>query len=80
MDQDRAESTLPHRTLEYLRRGWKISRRRPLSGLHGNVRDDLPAEDWRRLAKQIDECLEVLERCSARQEPLMRPHLPGGSQ
>ncbi|MCB1869605.1 MAG: malonyl-CoA decarboxylase [Gammaproteobacteria bacterium] len=57
MDQN-DQSTLPHRTLEYLRRGWSSITEAALVRITGNVRDDLPEEDQQRLAKQIDECLE----------------------
>ena len=57
MDQTE-HSTLSHRTLEYLRRGWSGITEAARVRLTGNVREDLPQEDQWRLAKQIDECLE----------------------
>lgn len=51
-------ATFPHRTIEYLRRGWSSITEAALVRITGNVRDDLPEEDQQRLAKQIDECLE----------------------
>jgi len=57
MDQNES-STLPRRTLEYLRRGWSSITEAALVRITGNVREDLPEEDQQRLAKQIDECLE----------------------
>lgn len=50
--------TLSHRTLEYLRRGWSGITEAARVHLTGNVREDLPEEDQKRLAKQIDACLE----------------------
>ncbi len=63
-------STLSHRTLEYLRRGWSGITEAARVHLTGTVRDDLPEEDQKRLAKQIDECLkgaggEVSQRARA---------------
>jgi len=57
MDQSEHE-TLPHRTIEYLRRGWSSITEAALVHITGAVREDLPEEDQQRLAKQIDECLE----------------------
>ncbi|MCB1828632.1 MAG: malonyl-CoA decarboxylase, partial [Gammaproteobacteria bacterium] len=57
MDQNE-HATFPHRTIEYLRRGWSSITEAALVRITGNVRDDLPEEDQQRLAKQIDECLE----------------------
>jgi malonyl-CoA decarboxylase len=66
-------SKLSHRTLEYLRRGWSgITEATEAARVHltGTVREDLPEEDQKRLAKQIDECLkgmggEVSQRARA---------------
>jgi len=63
-------STLSYRTLEYLRRGWSGITEAARVHLTGTVRDDLPEEDQKRLAKQIDACLkgaggEVSQRARA---------------
>jgi len=52
------QSTFSHRTLEYLRRGWSGITEAARVHLAGTVRDDLPEEDRKRLAKQIGECLK----------------------
>jgi len=64
------DSTLSHRTLQYLRRGWSGITEAARVHLTGNVREDLPEEDQKRLATQIDECLkgvggEVSQRARA---------------
>jgi malonyl-CoA decarboxylase len=51
-------STFSHRTLDYLRRGWSGITAAARVHLTGTVREDLPEEDQKRLAKQVDECLE----------------------
>jgi malonyl-CoA decarboxylase len=51
-------SKLSHRTLEYLRRGWSGITEAARVHITGTVREDLPEEDQKRLAKQIDECLK----------------------
>lgn len=63
-------SNLSHRTLEYLRRGWSGIIEAARVHLTGNVREDLPEEDQKRLARQIDACLkgaggEVSQRARA---------------
>jgi len=56
--EENEQSTLPHRTLEYLRRGWSSITEAARVRITGHVREDLPEEDQQHLAKQIDDCLE----------------------
>jgi malonyl-CoA decarboxylase len=47
-----------HRTLEYVRRAWSGITGAARVHLTGSVREDLPEDDQKRLAAQIDECLK----------------------
>ncbi len=56
--ESNGNSTLSHRTMEYLRRGWSSIADVARVHITGSVREDLPEQDRQRLARQIDGCLQ----------------------